>query len=59
MGGRPKEDSVGAVQLLALADEVGKSCGEGITMLASVGSSGYKRPPLALEVCQGSNDCQI
>ena len=46
MGARPKEDSVGAVKLLALTDEVGKSCGEGCTMSASVGSSGYKRPPL-------------
>ena len=47
MGARPKEDSVGADQLLGLVDEVGKSCGEGIAMLASVVSSGYKRPPLA------------
>ena len=44
---RSKEDSVGEVTLQALADEVGKSCGEGSRMLASVGSSGYKRPPLA------------
>ena len=49
MSARPTEDSVGAVTLLALADEVGKSCGEGSRMLASVGSSGYKRPPLAWE----------